>query len=88
MADDAVMNQLNAQLPEGLNIIRCRTIEEGAPSVMAQVQAALYRIVFPSEEGQAGLRLSMTICAKSRFCCKKWEKCADVSSVWKSMLSH
>ena len=50
MADDAVMNQLNAQLPEGLNIIRCRTIEEGAPSVMAQVQAGLYRIVFASEE--------------------------------------
>ena len=38
------------EVMEGLNIIRCRTIEEGAPSVMAQVQAALYRIVFPSEE--------------------------------------
>lgn len=48
-SDEAVMNQLNAQLPDGLRILSCRTIEEQGPSAMAKVQAALYRITFSGD---------------------------------------
>lgn len=55
MTDEAVLTQLNAQLPEGLHISACRTIEDQGPSAMAKVQAALYRIRFAQGLEWAGI---------------------------------
>lgn len=55
MEDAVLMERLNQQLPQGLRILDCRSIEEGGPSAMARVQAALYRIRFPEGEEWVGI---------------------------------
>ncbi len=55
MDDAVVLERLNEQLPVGLQILDCRTIEEQGPSAMAKVQAALYRIRFPEGEEWVGI---------------------------------
>ncbi len=55
MDDAVVLNRLNEQMPAGLKILACRTIEEQGPSAMAKVQAALYRIRFPEGEEWVGI---------------------------------
>lgn len=50
MGDEDLLCLLNQELPEGLKVLACRTIEEQGPSAMAKVQAALYRIQFQASE--------------------------------------
>lgn len=50
MNDEELIRALNQELPQGLKILSCHTIEEQGPSAMAKVQAALYRIQFQASE--------------------------------------
>ena len=54
MTDEAILEQLGQQLPDGLRLISCRTIEEQGHSAMAKVQAALYRIRFQAGQDWIG----------------------------------
>ncbi len=49
MTDQAIFEQLNNQLPEGLHVHAVRELEDNAPPIMAQVRFNEYRIVFPED---------------------------------------
>ena len=49
ISDQAVMDHLGKELPEGIRLLGCRTIPDKEPPIMAKIQAASYRIQLPQD---------------------------------------
>lgn len=44
ISDETLMQDLTRELPEGIRLISCRTLEDKEPPIMAKIQAASYTI--------------------------------------------
>lgn len=48
ISDEEVLSRLNAQLPDGIRILFCRTLSDKEPPIMSKVSAAQYLLELPA----------------------------------------
>ena len=49
ISDTELLQSLSRELPEGIRLLGCQTLDEKEPPIMAKIQAAAYRIDLPEE---------------------------------------